>query len=310
MALQTRPEPMNASPHHSKVKVSLTLADPLFVAGEFVSGKMEMECRAERGLGIGVMMVELVAIQGTVQTIQSHRSLLTHPLELTSRDHSATSTFLHSRRLFQGPGLPPSNAVQPYPLPGDPTLPRDYHQARRGLSTFLFRFPIPSSSPSSLSFGGGLAQVKYEVRASVGVAWKGEKRLVTDKREVDVVECFEEDFTRVEPEGVVVGENGKIWAHGRIVGGAAVAGESACVELQVKNHSSKKVNFPITFIILLSPPLNGNYYYYLELGIVNNVDSGPSLPRLATNATTSSSDLRHFDYRRFPRSGIRHRSRR
>jgi hypothetical protein len=57
---------MNASPHHSKVKVSLTLGNPIFVAGEYVSGKMEMECRAEKGLGIGVMMVELVAIQGNV----------------------------------------------------------------------------------------------------------------------------------------------------------------------------------------------------------------------------------------------------
>ena len=55
---------MNASPHHSKVKVSLAFANPLFVAGEHVSGKMEMECRADKGLGIGIMMVELVAIQG------------------------------------------------------------------------------------------------------------------------------------------------------------------------------------------------------------------------------------------------------
>jgi hypothetical protein len=57
-------EPMNASPHHSKVKVFLTLADPLFVAGGFVAGKMEMECKADKGLGIDVMMVELFAIQG------------------------------------------------------------------------------------------------------------------------------------------------------------------------------------------------------------------------------------------------------
>lgn len=83
--------------------------------------------------------------------------------------------------------------------------------------------------------------MKYEVRASVGVAWKGEKRLVTDKKELDVVESFEEDFTRIEPEGVVVGEYGKIWVHGRVVGGIVVAGESACVELQVKNHSHRKV---------------------------------------------------------------------
>ncbi|RDB25569.1 hypothetical protein Hypma_006233 [Hypsizygus marmoreus] len=223
MAAQTRPEPMNASPHHSKVKVSMTLPNPIFVAGAHVSGKMEMECRADRGLGIGVMMVELFAVQ-----------------ELTSRDHSATSTFLHSRRLFQGPGLPPSNAVQAHPMPGDPQLPQSYHQARRGTSTFLFRIPIPSTSPSSISFGSDLARVKYEVRASVAVAWKGEKRLVTCKREIDVVESFEEDFARIEPEAVVVGEHGKIWIQGKVVGGLIVAGESACVELQVKNHSSKK----------------------------------------------------------------------
>ncbi|KAJ6611168.1 hypothetical protein B0H10DRAFT_2224391 [Mycena sp. CBHHK59/15] len=239
---QSRPEPMNASPHHSKVKVSMTLGSSVFVAGGYISGKMEMECRADKGLGIGVMMVELFAIQ-----------------ELTSRDHSATSTFLHSRRLFQGPGLPPSNAVQPHPVPGEPPLPSHYHQARRGQSTFLFRFPIPSSSPSSINFGGDLARVRYELHASVGVCWKGEKRLVTDKKDLEVVECFEEDFSRPEPEGVVVAENGKIWAQGKIVGGVVVAGESACVELQVKNHSAKKnsglvVTFTRTLVLSGVPP--------------------------------------------------------
>jgi hypothetical protein len=57
---------MNASPHHSKVKVSLTLSDPIFVAGNNISGKMEVECRGdgEFGLGIGLIAVELFAIQG------------------------------------------------------------------------------------------------------------------------------------------------------------------------------------------------------------------------------------------------------
>ncbi|KAF4571021.1 hypothetical protein EYR36_001709 [Pleurotus pulmonarius] len=223
MDRQTRPEAMNASPHHSKVKVTLTMGNTLYVAGGYVSGKMEMECRADKGLGIGTMMVELTAVQ-----------------ELTSRDHSATSTFLRSRRLFQGPGLPPSNAVQAHPLPGDPPLPPHYHQARRGLTTFLFRIPLPSSSPASISFGSGIARVKYEAKASVQVAWKGEKTLVIDKKELDVVESFEQDFGRSEPEGVVVGENGKIFVQGRVVGGVLIAGESGCVELQVKNHSSKK----------------------------------------------------------------------
>ena len=43
------------------------------------------------------------------------------------------------------------------------------------------------------------------------------------------------------PEGLVVGEGGKIWVQGRVLGGMLVAGESACVELQVKNHSAKRV---------------------------------------------------------------------
>jgi hypothetical protein len=61
---QSRPEPMNATSHHAKVKVSMTLGNSVFVAGGFISGKMEMECKADKGLGIGVMMVELFAIQG------------------------------------------------------------------------------------------------------------------------------------------------------------------------------------------------------------------------------------------------------
>ncbi|KAF9557085.1 hypothetical protein CPC08DRAFT_67284 [Agrocybe pediades] len=219
------PEPMNATAHHSKVKVSTVLADTIFVAGDHVSGKLEMECRADKGLGIGIMMVELFAVQ-----------------ELTSRDHSATSTFLHSRRLFQGPGLPPSNAVQAYPQAGDPILPENYYQARKGRSTFLFRIPIPASSPPTISFGTGVAGVRYELRASVGVYWKGERRLVLDKRPVDVVASYpyEETALGKSPEAIAIGENGKLWMQGKIIGSVIVAGESACLELQVKNHSTKK----------------------------------------------------------------------
>jgi hypothetical protein len=165
-------------------------------------------------------------------------------VELTSRDHSATSTFLHNRRLFQGPGLPPSNAVLAYPIPGAPPLPENYHHARKGLTTFIFRLPLPISSPSAINFGSGLARVKYEIRASAAVAYKGENRLVTEKKEVDVVESYEEDFDRRFPEGVIVGENGKIWMQAKLVGGIVTAGHPACIELQVKNHSTKKVPFP------------------------------------------------------------------
>ena len=63
---KSMPEPMNAGSHHPKIKLSITPAEVLFVAGTHVTGKLEMECRAEgeKGLGIGVVMIELFATQG------------------------------------------------------------------------------------------------------------------------------------------------------------------------------------------------------------------------------------------------------
>lgn len=55
---------MNATPHHSKIRVSLALSSSLFIAGQDVTGKMEMECRADKEVGLGIIMVELFAIQG------------------------------------------------------------------------------------------------------------------------------------------------------------------------------------------------------------------------------------------------------
>lgn len=158
-----------------------------------------------------------------------------------SRDHSAAQTFLHSRRLFQGPGIPPSNAVHPYPAPSDPILPRDYFPARRGTTAFLFRIPLPESSPPSIDFGSGIARIRYEVRAMVGVLWKEEKQLVTSKKEINIIERYDIRSPSTRPESVVVSENGKIWVKGEIVGEGVFAGEPACVSLTVKNHSVKKV---------------------------------------------------------------------
>jgi hypothetical protein len=82
--------------------------------------------------------------------------------------------------------------------------------------------------------------VPYELRGSIGIFWKGERQFVIDKEEVGVLESYGEDL---EEGVVVVGDGGQLWMHGILVGGLLVAGESACVELQVKNPSSRKVNF-------------------------------------------------------------------
>lgn len=223
MALQSRPVPMNASSHHSKVKVTLTLSDPVFVAGGLISGKMEIESHADLDclLGIGIMMVELYAIE-----------------DIISRDHTATSTFIHSRRIFQGPGLPLSNAVySDYVPPAGEHLPAHHYAARRGLTTFFFRFPLPYSSPASLKFGP--ASIRYEVRASASVAWRGDRRLVTDTCEVKVVESLDTLSSTTIPQAVTIAEGGRVWAHARITNGAVIGGEAACIDLEVKNHTSR-----------------------------------------------------------------------
>ncbi len=111
--------------------------------------------------------------------------------------------------------------------------------------------PVPATSPSSIVFANA-ARVRYEVRASVQVFWKGEKKVVVQSKEVDVVESYADvDFSRDEPEAVAVGENGKIWMQGRLIGGVLVAGESACIELQVKNHSARKVCLHFVILVLV-----------------------------------------------------------
>ncbi|QRW04019.1 arrestin [Ceratobasidium sp. AG-Ba] len=238
-----RQELMNAGPHHAKLRVTAHVAAAVHVAGTDVAGKIDVECRAEKGLGLGTIMVELMAIQG---------------MQLNSRDHAATSTFIHTRRIFQGPGLPPSNAVVAEDESG--AFPPHHYPARRGITTFFFRFPLPLTSPASIEFGSGLARIRYEIRASASVAWKGERRLVTDRQDIQVVESATQE---VESAGTAVGESGKVWMQAKVLGGAVMAGQTCCIELHVKNHSSRKttgVNVSLRRVLHLDnpPPQHAN----------------------------------------------------
>lgn len=78
----------------------------------------------------------------------------------------------------------------------------------------------------------------------MGVVYKGERRLVTDRKAVEVAEVLGDGPSRPEASGVIVAENGKILMQGKVLGDILVAGQPACVELLVKNHSSKKVITP------------------------------------------------------------------
>jgi len=75
MAPLAAPEPINATTDHSKIRVSITLSRQSVVAGRYVTGKMEVECKSDK-LGIGVIMVELFAFQGMKIDILLNRSAL------------------------------------------------------------------------------------------------------------------------------------------------------------------------------------------------------------------------------------------
>ncbi|KAF8799072.1 hypothetical protein BYT27DRAFT_6869810 [Phlegmacium glaucopus] len=55
---------------------------------------------------------------------------------------------------------------------------------------------------------------------------------------LDVVEAY--PYEKFPPEAIVVGDNGKLWMQGRMIGGPVVAGGTAYLGLQVRNHSNKK----------------------------------------------------------------------
>lgn len=141
---------------------------------------------------------------------------------------------------------PPSNAVRPRSESsslGDNKIPVDYHPARKGFTSFLFKLPLPSNAPSSLQFGGTLASVTYRLKAAAEVFWRGEHRLVIDTHDIVVVESPQDLDHKGEDVGVVVvGEGGKMWTHGRILDPFVIAGQTLTCRLHVKNNTLRKVS--------------------------------------------------------------------
>lgn len=121
-----------------------------------------------------------------------------------------------------------------------------------------------------------------------------------DKKIVDVVEAFYDDPSRPEPEGVIVGENGKIWMEAKVLGGILIAGQPACVELTVKNHSAKKV--------LSFSRWNGHIDVAcrIEFRAQCHFSSGAIFAGGVAAAETTFADLGHAYFSVFSWSGIRH----
>lgn len=111
-----------------------------------------------------------------------------------------------------------------------------------------------------------------------------------------------------EPEGVVVGENGKLWVQGKVLGSVVVAGSTACLELQVKNHSTKKV------LYLFSPFVKVLFLISFSSEYISDTLTNPyTIPTVLfyqhDTISSSCSSFRHANNGPFPRTRVHYPSR-
>ncbi|GAA5977745.1 hypothetical protein JCM5350_006165 [Sporobolomyces pararoseus] len=154
----------------SKVSLKILLARGIHVAGAgSVRGELEVSVK-DKAIGLGEVGIELNGVE-----------------ELRNRDHTATKRIFYSRLLFQGPGLPPSNAV----VAGSSASQGGYYPALRGRTRFDFSFDLPKDLPSTCAFGAN-AVVRYELRAFASSIFEGDVDLKSEKKEVLVVERWDD----------------------------------------------------------------------------------------------------------------------
>ncbi|KAF9332488.1 hypothetical protein BG006_004630 [Podila minutissima] len=208
----------------SKLKIRIFFDSTIFQAGGNLFGRMEITASSSRSLKLGEIAVELAAYE-----------------EITSRELTATQSFLSSRLSFQGPDIPPSNAVL------GPCDEYGFWTAKKGKTTFPFAFQLPLDCPSSLVFGQ-TASLRYVVTGLVQVFYHGRDETILKTKEAFVVEAW--DGYNPEYKLPVKGSNStKLFWGG---GGSLVldamlserlhsAGGNLTVEVKVTNNTSRKV---------------------------------------------------------------------
>ncbi|KAG0246888.1 hypothetical protein B0O80DRAFT_496573 [Mortierella sp. GBAus27b] len=217
--------PMTTQPAKcSKLKIRIFFDSTIFQAGGNLFGRMEITATSSRSLKLGEIAVELAAYE-----------------EITSKEFTATQSFLSSQLAFQGPNIPPSNAVY------GPCDENGFWVAKKGKTTFPFAFQLPLDCPSSLVFGQ-TASLRYVVTGLVQVFYHGKEETVLKSKEAFVVEAWD-GYNPDHKLPVRASNSTKLFWGGS---GALVleaylsqklhtAGGNMTVEVKVKNGTSRKV---------------------------------------------------------------------
>ncbi|KAF9149459.1 hypothetical protein BG015_008751 [Linnemannia schmuckeri] len=217
--------PMTTQPAKcSKLKIRIFFDSTLFQAGGTLFGRMEVTATSSRSLKLGEIAVELAAYE-----------------EITSKEFTATQSFLSSRLCFQGTGIPPSNAVH------GPCDDDGFWMAKKGKTTFPFAFQLPLDCPSSLVFGQ-TASLRYVVTGLVQVFYHGKDETILKSKEAFVVEAWDgynPDY-RLPVQAsnstkLFWGGSGTLELEAMLAERLHSAGGNLPVEVRVKNNTSRKV---------------------------------------------------------------------
>ncbi|KZT53498.1 hypothetical protein CALCODRAFT_520001 [Calocera cornea HHB12733] len=105
-------------------------------------------------------------------------------------------TFPAGKHVFQGPNVPPSNAVDfSHDLMID-GLPRHFYFAKPGETTFPFSIQLPAWLPASVDFQNGTAEISYELRAVAGMYSRSEdeRQDLVQSQSIGVLEPWGRDI--------------------------------------------------------------------------------------------------------------------
>ena len=228
----------NLASSPSSLALSLSTVHPVWIAGESVEGTLEVSVLKEN-VWLGEIALEFTAFEGQSSVafyttfhhppayrLQHHSTDFHGVIELKSQDHTSSRRLFSTEIKFQGPSLPPSNAILPSYTTSLPGGPGDFLPARKGRTRFPFTFELPLTTASSASIYNN-ARRFYELRAIGTSRFDGEVSFVSKKLVVDVVEDWW-DWEEPEFQGVVERTKGElVWKGGaerieleaRIVGG-------------------------------------------------------------------------------------------
>ncbi|KAF9573332.1 hypothetical protein EC968_008786 [Mortierella alpina] len=208
----------------SKLKIRIYFDSTIFQAGGNLFGRMEITSSSSQSLKLGEIAVELAAYE-----------------EITSKEFTATQSFLSSRLNFQGPNIPPSNAVS------GPVDEGGFWRAKKGKTTFPFAFQLPLDCPSSLVFGQ-TASLRYVVTGQVQVFYHGRDETIFKSKEAFVVEAWDgynPDYRlpvhATNSTKLFWGGSGSLVLEAMLSERLHSAGGNLAVEVKVKNNTSRKV---------------------------------------------------------------------